>query len=327
MSSTSLYDLLADVPVQLERSERTRLQRSGETAPSVIDGLNPRRAGLDRGLVTLSPEELLTIKIAPVSVNGRVVGYQRDLKVVYARDIAKALLRGVVMPPINLAIDGHGILWAVDGQHRAAGAIIARTPIKAVVQELTRDEQKSMFLSQRSAKPVGRDILTLAGTDPIARYVQQAVTTNANAWSNIVSANRHSKTRITPYSAYQLLLRYVYNVEGQAASYKHNMEDHWDVGLADQLAPLIACFGNKQTNPLAFRPTTVQSIGAAAMWVFRRNTPLSTDYDRWVTHMPSFKFGDWAHISTQMAKTDVVLDHWNKRLTKTRRVVRSRGQG
>lgn len=328
MSTTTeqptLAELLRDeysgqyVPgVHGSRDRETKIER-----PRIIDGLTPKKPAVREGLVMLTPENLLTLRIFPVSVNGKVVGYQRGLRISDAKKAAKWLEAGKRIPSINVALDGNGRLWIVDGQHRAVAAIIARVPIRAEVEKLDRNEQKELFLSQRHATRVNADVLTLASTDPIARYVQQAVSDSGNPWAPLVSARRDSKTKMSPYNAYRLLLRYVYNVEAQKAQQAAIKEDGWDSRLADELASLIACFGTKQTNPLAYRPSTLQAIGATAMWVFRRTEPHVTDRERWVEHMPLFQFAQWAHVTTQLAMTENLLDHWNKRLSAARRVRR-----
>lgn len=321
----SLYELLKDEKVYANKIDTIKRIRGDVEVPSIIEGLAPRKPALpmDGSMVLLTPEELLTIKIEVVSVNGRVVGYQRDFKLANARGVADSLLRGEQIPPVTLAVDGNGTLWAVDGQHRCGGAVIARMPIWATVQKLDKDARRSMFLSQRNARKIAPDILTLAGTDPIARYVQRAVVDSTHPWSPIVSASRTSKTKITPYAAYQLLLRYVYNVEGQAASYKRTMEQHWDEVLANELAPLIMCFGDKKSNPLAFKPVAIQAIGATAMWVFRRRAHVfPEDRERWMEHMPKFPFARAVHFTTQQDKTDGLVKHWNKNIGQARKVIR-----
>lgn len=318
--ATTVYDLLKDE--YANGSMVAAMRRQGLTPPRVVDGLKTKKPAAAEGLVLLAPEELLSLRVAQVSVNGKVIGYQRDLNIADARKVAPYLADGGMVPPITLALDGKGQMWISDGQHRAAGAVIARTPIWATVQRMDKEQQRQMFLSQRRARRISSDVMTLAGDDPLARYVQEAVVNSANPWNSIVSASRKSRTKVSPYAAYQLLIRYVFNVEGQGASYRVSMDSEWDRGLADELAPLIACFGNKQTNPLAFRPGNVQAIGAAAMWVFRRHDEHPTDRERWVAHMPTFQFSQWLHIRTQTAVTGLLIEHWNKRLSATRRVER-----
>lgn len=329
MPAVTLGDLLRDAPLNTipaslrGNNKTTRAERA--KLPRALDGLKPKPAPAREGLLTMTPENLAALRVDVVEVNGSISGYQRDLDIKRARRIADELRAGKPVPPISVALDGRGVMWDVDGQHRAAGAILARVPIHAAVQKMSKAEAKELFLSQQKATRVSRDVLTLAGTDPLATYIQAAILTNGHPWHGIVSARRDSKTMISPYVAYQLLLRYVYNVEGQGASTRYTTKTHyerWDVGLADDLAPLIRCFGNKQTNPLAFKTGTVQAIGGAAMHVFRRNTTHDGDHERWVLHMPTFRFENYVHVTGQLAKTDWLLAHWNKRLSGKRRVSR-----
>lgn len=311
----------ANVPGANPTIDRSRGIRTAQ----VLDGLSPHPFPAREGLHVFTPEELLSLKIDPVSVNGSVTGYQRDLDLTHAKKIAEALVVGKPMPLIHIALDGSGDGWIVDGQHRAVGAIIAREAIEGVVQKLDKEKQATLFYNQRNAKAVDRSVLVLAGQSVWDRYVQEAVSRNSHPWHPLVSASRKSKTKITPYAMFQLLVRYVGNLEGQAAGLKgRGLDDRWDLGLADGLAPLISCFGNKQTHPLAFRPGTLQAIGAAAMWVFRRNDGgHPDDAERWQKHMPMFPFELWLHVRTQSQMTEVLLAHWNKRLAGSRKVHRT----
>lgn len=318
--STTIYDLIKDVPI--EGTNLLVAKKKGIPIVMVGDGLRPRLLPLGEGHHVFDPEELLALRIEALSVNGRVIGYQREPDYKHARRVARALLAGKPFPPILVAIDSRGRGAIVDGQHRAIAAVMAGLPIEAHVKKMSQTERAELFFGQRNAKTVDRNVLVLAGTGPFDRYVQQAVSTDDNAWSDIVSANRHSKTRITPYAMYQLLIRYVGNAEGQAASHKTGMDDRWDRELADELAPLIACFGNKQTNPLAFKPAVVQAIGSTALWVFRRHATIESDRERWERHMPTFPFRNWIHVTTQQQVTSLLIEHWNKRLSGARRVVR-----
>lgn len=286
------------------------------------EGLKARKPPAVEGLHSFTPEELLSLYVQTVAVNGDISGYQRDVDATHARKVAEALLRGKPMPVIHVALDGRGRMSIVDGQHRALGAVIARLPIEGVVRRMDKVSQAELFFGQRQAKTVDPNIIVLSGTDAYSRYVQEAITDPRHAWSGIVSASRSSKTRLGPYSAFQLLLRYVANTETGGAKMSTHNEALWDRGLADELAPLIACFGNKQTHPLAFRPYAVQAIGATAIHVFRRRDPHADDYERWQKHMPLFPFEEWLHVRTQRHMITHLIDHWNKRLQGARRVER-----
>lgn len=318
----TLEQLLADEYV--EGTNVLLMRRRGETPPRVLDGLRPKRCSPEEGLHLFTPEELLSLRVNAINVNGRVVGYQRELDPTHARKISRWMRDGKPLPLIHVAVDGKGTMAIVDGQHRAAAAVMARIPIEGVVRRLNKDEQAELFFSQRRAKTVDQNVLTLAGSGPFERYVQSAVVEADHPWHALVSHTRHSKTKIAPYQMFQLLIRYVGNVEGQATGIKgHTIDDRWDSGLADEMAPLIACFGNKQTNVLAFRPWVLQSIGGCAMWVFRRHDRHPDDYARWQSLMPQFPFEQWLHLRTQRQMTDQLIAHWNKRLSATRRVERA----
>lgn len=295
---------------------------SDEERARVTDGLRPRKAPPQEGLHTFTPEELLTLHVQTVTVNGNVTGYQRDADARHARKVARAMLDGKPMPEIQVAVDGKGRMSIVDGQHRALAGVIARLPVTGIVKRMDKQTQAELFFGQRSAKTVDPNVLVLAGTSSYARYVQDALEGNRHPWNSIVSANRQSKTRISPYAMFQLIIRYVANTDTGGAKLSPQVEEKWDRGLADELAPLIACFGNKQTNPLAFRPFAVQAIGATAMWVFRRSPSHPDDCERWQRHMPTFAWDEWLHIRTQRFMVGHLIDHWNKRLSAERRVTR-----
>lgn len=324
MSTTvpTIFDLASTIYTVESHGKVSGRRIQDGTAPVVTAGLKPMRAPAQEGLHLFKPEELLSLYVHQIAINGRVIGYQREVHVPHARRVAAALLDGKPMPLIHVALDGRGRMAIVDGQHRALGAVIARTPIEGVVKRMDKTEQAELFFGQRNARTVDPNVLVLAGSSAYARYVQEALENSGHAWNGMVSANRTSKTRIGPYAMFQLVLRYVANVETGGAKLTAHVEDRWDRGFADELAPLIACFGNKQTNPLAFRPSTLQAIGATAMHVFRRHDRHPDDFERWQHLMPVFPFDAWLHIRTQRHMVGHLLDHWNKRLSSTRRISR-----
>lgn len=319
--STTIQEILADTYVD-GRAVMIAKRRGDAPPPKVLDGLKPKRPLVAEGLHVFQPAELLTLGVNTIEVNGRVVGYQRDPDMHHARKIALALRDGKPVPVIHVALDGRGRMALVDGQHRAIAAVIARVPLVGVVARMDKQEQAELFFSQRRAKVVDPNVLVLAGAGPFERYIQEAVATSNHPWGEIVSGNRNSKTRIGPNTMYQLLIRYVANRAGTATGNRQLVDDKWDRGLADELAPLVACFGNKQTNPLAFKPGHLKAISEAAMWVFRRHDRHEEDYERWLRHMPLFPFERYVHVRTQQQMTAWLLEHWNKRLTGNRRIVR-----
>lgn len=317
--STTVYEIANEILRDGKRAARI----ADDERARVTDGLTPRRPPTVEGLHVFTPEELLSLIVETVSVNGHVTGYQRDHDARHSRVVARAMLDGKPMPEIQVAVDGRGNMYLVDGQHRAVAGVIARLPVRGIVRRLDKGEQAELFYGQRNAKKVDPNTLVLAGTSAYARYVQEAISSNpGHPWGDLVSGARTSKTKISPYAAFQLLIRYVANTETGGARLSPAVEDAWDRGLADELAPLIGCFGNKQTNPLAFRPATVQAIGATAMWVFRRHDEHPGDRERWIRHMPQFAFEEWLHVRTQRLMVGHLIDHWNKRLSSSRRVSR-----
>lgn len=314
-TTTTIQDLASAIHVDMGRGANLKGDR-----PRVTDGLKAQRPPKTEGLHTFTPEELLTLYVDQVAVNGSVHGYQRETDIPHARKVARAMLEGKPMPLLHIAMDGKGRMSIVDGQHRAIAAVIARVPIEGVIKRMDKADQKELFFGQRNAKKVDPNILTLAGTNPYARYVQEVFENPSHPWNGLVSANKWSKTRMAPYAMFQLLIRYVGNVETGAARISPVVEERWDRGLADELAPLIAVFGNKQTHPLAWRPFALQAIGSSAMWVFRRHPEHAGDRERWAAHMPAFPFELWMHTRTQRLMTGHLVDHWNKRLQGSRRV-------
>lgn len=319
----TIYDRLKDVNV--EGANPLIDKKTGKQTAKVLDGLKPRKPSVAEGLQTLTPEELLTIRIPEISYNGRVRGYQRPFKVAHARKAAQALREGKRMPPLLLALTGRGQLEGYDCQHRAAGAVMARVPLDVVVQRMGAEERQQLFTDQRLGLKMDPNILVMTGTGPFERYVQEAAVSQAgHPWSRLVSPGG-SKSRISPNQMFSLLIRYVANRSGQGAGATNTgvFNDRWDRGLADELAPLVGCFGDRGTNPLAFRNRNLMAIGNAAMWVFRRQEAHVDDRGRWLTHMPEFQFDMYRYIVTETDMTDTLLKHWNKRLSGKRRVERS----
>lgn len=317
----TIYDLAHDLtPLGMDRVLTLHAYRGKTELPRVTDGIKTAKPPTVEGLHVLAPEQLLSLHIPVVSVNGRVDGYQRPLQPRHARNIARAMLEGKPMPPIIVALDGRGYGKIVEGQHRAVGAVMARMPLEAVVRRMDATQQRDLFAGQRRAKPVDPNTLILAGSGPYEKYIQAAVSTNAHAWGELVSSSPTSKTRMSPNQMMGLLLRYVGNAEAHSIS--PSLSERWDTGKADEMAPLVAAFGNKQSHPLAFSPVPLRAIGSAAMYVFRRSEPLPGDHERWVTHMPKFAFEHFTFVRTQQRMTDELLNHWNKRLSAERRVSR-----
>lgn len=317
MKSPTIEDRLEGLVV--DSRDVVAARRQGRETAKVLDGIKRRRAPNEEGEHYLSPEQLLNLTVPEVSMNGKLSGYQRAFDPKQARKAARAMLDGEPAAPIIVAIPG---LEIVDGQHRAAAGVIARMPVWAIFKRMDKDTRRRLFNSQRYSKRVDGNTFVLGDDGLFAKYIREAIETNENPWSEIVSHNPKSKTRIGPYAMFQLLVRYIGNAEGQGtgSKVKSGLDEAWDRGLADELAPMIACFGDKQSNPLAFKPANLQAIGATAMWVFRRHDALAEDHERWLRHMPSFPFDRYPHIRTQRDMTQQLIRHWNKRLSEARQV-------
>lgn len=300
-------------------------RKQGQQVLPITHGLKPRRAPREPGVHLFTVAELLALSIPYMTANGTINGYQRGLEVSHARNIARALQAGKPLPPIEVALDDRGNMSIIDGQHRTVGAVLAGVPIEGHIKHRSLDEQRELFAGQRRARPVDRNVLVLAGDSPYELYIQDAVTSSEHPWSPLVSSSAKSKTKVSAHTALALILGYVSDaIENGSRLTPHQIE-RWNSTYADEMAPLLTCFGNKKSNPLAFSATNVRAIGHAATLVFRRRNADEADYDRWVRHMPGFQFRDYAYIRRSSQMLDELLEHWNKRLPvdSSRRVKRS----
>lgn len=319
MKAVRLFQIAQDIP--MEGLNRVKPGTSLATLPKITDGMHPKPLPRVPGLFSLEPEQLLNVLVEPISVNGRVEGYQREARPRDARGVANYLRDGGVLPVIELAIDGKGRIYCPDGFARILGAVIARLPVDVVIRRFNLQERGQLFSSQRYSRRISADVLTLADDGPFERYIQDAVAGGKdNPWAGFVSTGQKAKTRIAPFAMYQLLIRYVGNRDGTGAV-RLGIEDRWNPELANELFPLVRCFGTKATNPAAFKGTSLQGIGSAAMWVFRRNEHGDPgDVARWQSHMPKFRFEDYPQLRTQKEWTAALVAHWNRGLRGRRRV-------
>lgn len=318
--STTIYDICKTIPTlnSSGKFDVHKLNKGGEVA-SVADAITPSRPLYAEGLHEFTPAQLCALRVPVVTVNGRVRGYQREFDRNHARRIAVALRRGRHIPEITVAVDGNGVMFVVDGQHRAVAAAIVAKPIMGLVKHLSAAEQAQLFADQRKAKVVDRNTLILAGDGPYERYIQAAVSRDDHPWSKITSANSSSKTRISPFAMLGLLTRFVGNSGGLTMN--DAIVSRWDEDLADELAPLIACFGDKKINPEPFQAMPLRSIGTTAMYVFRRNPAVQlSDRQRWIVHMPKFPWSRYGWVREGYRMTGELIAHWNKRLHESRRV-------
>lgn len=284
----------------------------------------------DTGLRLVSPEELASVRIAPlvVSENGHrsIEGYQRPTNVPHARRVGRSIAQGVEVPPVNISVDERGTPWMTDGQHRSLGALLARESIWCVVQRRSHEDAVRLFSNQRYAVKPNPALAILTGDDALDLYIQDAVTRDDHPWSALIGAEPFPRRKMGPQTAKMLLAGYVLNtlgiVGGKIRIADVLGDEDGSLGHADELATLLACFGSKDTNPVAFRPLVLRGIGTASILAVRRSERHADDLERWVRWMPTFQFNAFAHVRSSVAFSGLLIDHWNKRLKADRRVVR-----
>lgn len=285
----------------------------------VTRGLTKRAAPTKPGLVQITPEQALSVIIEHVSVNGTVEGYQRKTNVGHARRIARALERGEDVGEVSLGLDG-GRLLAPDGQHRLIGCVISRKPIWAVIRPMTTDARAKRFASQQQARRVSAEVLAMASSGAIQRYIQDAVVARKNgtdhAWAKLVGAH-NSAYVMGPHVAVSALTNYTLGLRG--SNHVNRVDEvrlnaAFNAKLGDELAQLLLTFGTKSTNPLAFRPSAVKAIADAAVLVIFKQGRKPQDIARWERHMASFDWSGYAWVKSQRELSLFLIRHWNKRL-------------
>lgn len=326
----SIYDLASDIgTIDLHAPSK---HRSSKHRGPVTDGLKPKPFPMKEGYYSVTPEQVASLEVPVITIgNERVEGFQRDARdsKTHARNVARALDEGKEFPPINVSIvkDEHGKDHALvtDGSHRSVGSIIARKPVEVVVKRRTFDQAKQMFTDQRKSRKISSDQTILTGNSPLEHYIQDALTSDDHMWSDMISPNLAGgdRRRMTPICAAQCIGAYVFDSMNSSLShYTGSSEKGFDISRADDLCELIQAFGNKTTNPLAFRSRSLKAITYAAVYIFHRNpSARSSDFARWKEHMPKFAFEDYPHLLNKHSQLAAALvDHWNKRLPADRKV-------
>lgn len=305
----TLYDIAKDYKV-------TKNGKASKDAKSIVEGIEPATELPSPGYRNLTPEELASLEVPTLEVNGQIDGYQREDKRNHVRQIALALARGEEMPPILVSLyDGKANV--TEGQHRALGGIAANRPVPAVVKHRTLSEQKRLFANQRKAKPVSNDTIVLAANGAFAEYVQDAVTSPDHAWAEIVGPRR-SESKIGPSQMYGLVVTYVARI--QRTRREAVSDDRFDRAAADRLAELLLAFGSRKENPMAWRPVAIRAIGLAALKILRENGEQPEDVERWKRQMPLFPFARYMVINRSDELSKELIRHWNKRLGASRQV-------
>jgi hypothetical protein len=319
----TIFELASTIPsVDLKRLGRQGGGR--KNAPPVTQGLIPKPFPTKEGYFEVTPEQLASLRVPKIEVNGTVRGFQREKVNIHVRKIARALVDGEEMPPLIISIFPDGQAYVDDGQHRALAAIVARKNLEVVVKHRTVEQARKLFASQGKAKGLRSDDTLLTGDSPLELYIQDALTSDEHPWSMLVALNPSSTgQKMTPTTMGTMVGTFVYNAFNQGVNYYISRpDDTFDPRLADQLAEMVRVFGNRATNPLAFRGRTLRAISYAATHVFRRNLHTRPDdYERWLRHMPTFDFSKYPHLlSKETDMAGALVAHWNKRLPAERRV-------
>jgi hypothetical protein len=318
----TIFELAAQIPeVDLRSPGRTR---GGKNRPHVAKGLEPEPFPTDQPYFYASVPQILSLRVPVIEINGGIRGFQREKMSIHARQIARAMLQGKEMPPVIVSVFPDGKGYLTEGQHRAIGAIIARMPLEVVVKQRTVAQARELFANQTKARRVKSDDTLLTGDSPLELYIQDALTSDDHPWSDLVG-QRATDRRISPTTMAISVGAYVYNSMNNGISfYSVRPLEQWDEKKANELSRLIRPFGTKQTNPMAFRGSSIRAIAYAALHIVRRNPEWRGDRDmeRWRSHMPKFDFGKRPHLLSKENEMSIeMVAHWNKRLPKDRLVL------
>lgn len=317
----TIFELASQIP-QVDLARVGRVRGGSKNRPPVTQGLIPESFPTAPGLHEVTPEQLASLRVPKIEVNGDIRGFQREKVNQHVRSIARALVDGEEMPPLIISIFPDGNAYVDDGQHRALAAIVVRQKLEVVVKHRTIEQARKLFANQSKARGVKSDDTLLTGDSALELYIQDAVTTDGHPWSQLVAPYKSDK-KMTPTTMAIMVGAYVFNTLNQGVNFYVSRDaNDFDTRLADQLAGFVEVFGTKATNPLAFRGRTLRAIAYAAIYIFRRNPNVQPgDVERWKKHMPSFDFGKYPHLigkETEMAL--MLVEHWNKRLNESRKV-------
>lgn len=312
LRGTTLYEIAKGIQKADPKSGKVN-----QNSPSIVEGLKPKKPPMQEGYHIFGPEELASLLVPrqELTENHTIAGFQRDITRPHIRRIAVDLEKNEPMPVLEIALYRNA-LWAVDGQHRGLGAILARENMPVVIRHMTADEMKKLFASQAKARRVNPSTLILSSDNPFAEYVQDAVTASNvrdNPWFGMVTHKTSSQTQLTPAQVFEAIAKYVSSIIG---THTGNVVDKkvFEREKADELAYLFRAFGTKRTNPWAFRPIAVRAITYAAVLIIRRQGSIAEDLRRWQNHMPQFPWEEYAHLRKSKDLALALIGHWNKRL-------------
>lgn len=298
--------------------------KSHKAAPHITDGLVASKPPNKTGLVELTPQQALSIRVERVAYNGQVVGYQRmHTNLNHVRRIANAILKGDSIEPVTLGLDG-GYLYAVDGHNRILAHIIAKRPIRAVVDPMTYKERAARFAAQRYTQTLTSDNLVLASNDKIAGYIKDAIASEAHVWHPLVGITG-SPRHLSPSAAYDILARYTLGLTGVSGSLGLKMPPariaRAELKDAPELATMLLSIGTKQTNPLAYRPATVRALtDVSVLAIVRGDKNRKPLIERWCRHMPLFDWHAYAWATRMADIRPPLIAHWNKRLSPAQKI-------
>lgn len=314
LRGTSIYELGKTVK---------RAYGSGKVNPdskSIVDGLKPVKVNLEEGYHIVEPKHLASFLVPRQEVKeGRIHGFQRpEITRPHIRRISESIQEGTPMPAIEVA-QYKNSLWIVDGQHRALGGIDANSAMPVLVRRLDAEQQRQLFASQSRARRVDPSTLVLSADDDYSEYIQDAVTSNSNPWNDIVTYSTSSTTRITPNQMFTAIIGYM----ASAVRHDRRIVDTvmFERSKADELAMLYKAFGNKKTNPLAFKPLSLKAITYAAIFVIRRTGSRPQDIERWINWMPIFQFNEYQGLRSSKELGTAMIRHWNKRLSVENKII------
>jgi hypothetical protein len=322
----SLYEILQG----LSLGRGASIDRGGKPA---TQNLKPEPFPTNReGVFKMKPEQLLSVRVPVARIrNGEIEGYQRVLVPMKARSMYRWLKANEktyykVLPAVEVSICEDHCAYYTDGQHRAAGGIMAKLPIKVIVTRRTFEEARQLFALQGRALRPSRNLLIIDSDGPFEEYIQDALTSNDHPWSRLISASQSggSKNRISVTTAYTLLRIYVAGKNSPAGRDvgKNTDPTEFDQSAADQFATLLAAFGTRQTNPLAFGSISLRAIAIAARAIFRNaaHEVVPDDQGRWIRLMPQFQFSTYLHLKNSTELANHLIRFWNKRLSDSRKI-------
>jgi hypothetical protein len=292
--------------------------------PFITEGMTPRNTPTKTGLVEITPEQALAIRVERVGFNGEVTGYQRPItNMTHVRRIAAAISKGRAVEPVTLGLDG-GNLYAVDGHHRILAHVLARKPLRAVVDPMTYKQRAERFAAQRYRSNLTADNLVLASSDKIANYIKAAISHPDHPWHPLVGMTGNNK-HISPNLAYECVGRYCAGIIGGGGSLVMRMPSErimqLDLDQSSELAKMFLSVGTKLTNPYAYRPATARAFtDVAVLAIIRAERGRTQLIERWCRHMPGFDWQAYGWATRTADMRPALIAHWNKRLAAAQKI-------